>query len=263
MSLTKLKTRIAAFLNRFLARFNGAIVSVWDAQHVPLSKMIQGNGAELNVLDLLVRRVLGECQQTGRPFRFVQIGANDGDAIDPLRMLIEKYALTGVLVEPLPTVFEALKKNYAGQPQVSFENAAIGDKNGTLPFYFLEGGPKEASLFSSFNPDAVRGARNESYQEASVRSVQVPVLTPASLLAKHGIDDLSLLVVDTEGWDYKILQAVDFSKTRPRIIEFEHNHLSPSEQEACYNMLIRHGYRLLRMVATDTIAFLEGTEKNG
>ena len=163
------------------------------------------------------------------------------------------------MVEPLPKTFEILKANYAGQNQLSFENAAIGDTNGILPFYHLEGGPDEASLFSSLNEDFVRGAQKESFHKTSPRAIQVPVLTPAALFAKHGIDDLSLIVIDTEGWDYKILKALDFSIIKPRIIEFEHNNLSLIDQAACYEMLINHGYKLLRLGITDTVAFLDSS----
>ena len=257
MSLTKLKTRLADFLSMFLGKFNGAIVSIWNAQHFPLSAMIQDHHAELNVLDILVQHLLHKNQQANVPFQFVQIGANDGDCVDPVRKLIEKYTLKGILVEPLPTVFEALKKNYATQPQLIFENAAIGETDGSLPFYYLEGGARDASLFSSFDRDFVSGAQKESWPETTICSIQVPVLSPMSLLAKHNIESLSLLIIDAEGWDYKILKAWDFSKTKPSIIEFEHNNLSFEDQTNCYNLLIKNGYRLLRMVPTDTIAFLD------
>src|SRR5262245_48292496 len=58
---------------------------------------------------------------------FIQIGANDGLRNDPIREFIVRDAWTGVLVEPLPDVFDLLKKNYSGRAaaRLEFVNAAI------------------------------------------------------------------------------------------------------------------------------------------
>src|SRR5688572_761255 len=63
---------------------------------------------------------------------FVQIGAFDGLAGDPLRPLIlENENWTGVLAEPHPDAFERLQRNYAAQSQrLKFLNAAISNEPG-------------------------------------------------------------------------------------------------------------------------------------
>ncbi len=41
------------------------------------------------------------------------------------------------MVEPLPWVFTRLRDNYRGQEGVTFENAAIADADGRVPFYYV------------------------------------------------------------------------------------------------------------------------------
>ena len=47
-----------------------------------------------------------------KDFFFIQVGANDGITGDDLRKYILKYQWHGILVEPVPYVFDRLIKNY-------------------------------------------------------------------------------------------------------------------------------------------------------
>ena len=62
-------------------------------------------GVELSPLELVVPQLAA-----AGDFYFVQIGANNGVRNDPLRSLILKYHLRGLLVEPLTDMFDELKK---------------------------------------------------------------------------------------------------------------------------------------------------------
>lgn len=46
--------------------------------------------------------------------KFVQIGSNSGMHDDPIYKYIRKNGWQGVLVEPVPYLFEELKNNYSG-----------------------------------------------------------------------------------------------------------------------------------------------------
>ena len=91
---------------------------------------------------------------------FVQIGANDGLRNDPIREFIVRDPWTGVLIEPLPSVFELLKENYAwlaGRRSLAFENPAISTSESSLSLYtvadhLLNSLPLEAHSISCENP---------------------------------------------------------------------------------------------------------------
>lgn len=76
---------------------------------------------------------------------FVQIGSNDGLSGDPLHDFIMNNNWTGILVEPMPLLFEQLKKNYSSCPQkLVFANVAISNHNGEASFYYVSN--EDASL---------------------------------------------------------------------------------------------------------------------
>jgi hypothetical protein len=60
------------------------------------------------ILPLLVREYLAKHK---RCF-FVQVGANDGILDDPLRELILKHCLPGLMIEPQPHVFEGCDRQF-------------------------------------------------------------------------------------------------------------------------------------------------------
>jgi FkbM family methyltransferase len=175
-----------------------------------------------NVLDLVVDSYCEELKN----FRFLQIGANDGVRDDPLHHIIRRYQLSGLLIEPLPDLFEQLKANYADCSGLSFECCAIGDS------------------------DAKFGIRR---LEKYVVPMRVPVLTLSNLLKKNDMRDLSLLQVDTEGFDCRIVQSALRLGIYPKIINYEYVHCRPHERAECKRMLSENGYHFVD-VGRDTLA---------
>ena len=171
---------------------------------------------------------------------FIEIGANDGEQHDPLRELILGREWRGIMIEPVPFVFERLRRNYAGLDRVALENVAIADHVGARAFYHLAEAPPEerASLpgwydgIGSFSRDAViaHGRDIPGIEERVVRT-EVPCLTLDALLERHAVDRVDLLLVDAEGYDWEILRRVDLETTRPRLVIYEHYHLAQADRE--------------------------------
>src|SRR5207245_6466419 len=59
-------------------------------------------------------------RRSSKPLRVVQIGSNDGVANDPINESLRARRWSGVLVEPIPYLFERLRANYEGVPAVRF-----------------------------------------------------------------------------------------------------------------------------------------------
>jgi FkbM family methyltransferase len=204
-----------------------------------------------NVLEFIVENYLA----LNRPFTFIQIGANNGVRWDPLRDAILKHHLTGVLVEPLPDMFEQLKQNYADQPQLAFENVAISTENGVQTLFRVAPDadvPDYAHGWASFT----RSNLDEFSQ--FIQEVQVPTLTVKDLLKKHNIDRIALLQVDTEGYDYEIVKMFFREQVLPEIINFESIHLSNGDHIESRKLLKEHGYRFLD-IGMDTLAIKGGS----
>lgn len=182
---------------------------------------------------------------------FVEIGANDGHKHDHLSSAIAGSDWRGIMVEPVPYVFDRLVRNYGARPGIALENAAVGDRDGTLPFYYLRESddpvlPEWYDAVGSFRRDAVLGhAPLIPDVEARLVQADVPCLTFESLCRKHAVERLDLLALDTEGYDWRILERIDFAKWRPRLVIYEHYHLDEAEREACRAHLAAAGYETL------------------
>lgn len=182
---------------------------------------------------------------------FLQIGANDGFHFDPIEPFVASGKWHGILVEPVPFLFERLTARYAGRSDLMFENCAIASADGTRKFYYVRpvgdatdkwgGGIGSFSLahvlkYAPMIPDL--GKR--------IEPVQVQCLSLVSLLAKHQVNHLDAFVVDVEGFDWQVIQTIPFERIRPTLLMYEHEHLKPDADAACVAMLKGQGYRILR-----------------
>jgi FkbM family methyltransferase len=185
---------------------------------------------------------------------FIEIGANDGTHNDHLREMILRHQWHGILVEPVPYVFERLRQNYGHIDRLILENVAIADHDGNLPFYYpapLEDAdrgrmpPWYDEIGSFSEPQVLAHADAIPDIEDRLVSTEVRCLTLESLFAKHAVRDLDLIVIDAEGYDPIILRQIDFERRRPRMVVYEHYHLGDSEREACLGLVRDHGYETL------------------
>jgi FkbM family methyltransferase len=195
---------------------------------------------------------------------FVEIGANDGEQHDHLRPYILRGGWRGVMVEPVPYVFARLQRNYEGVDGVTLVNAAIADRDGRLPFFHLrDAAPEERATLpdwydgvGSFNREALLSHAPQMPDIAErVVEADVEALSFDTLCARHGVDDLDLLVIDTEGYDAEIVRAIDFRRHRPRVVVYEHFHLLPADRAATRAHLEAAGYETLEE-GLDTFAVL-------
>jgi FkbM family methyltransferase len=185
---------------------------------------------------------------------FIEIGSNDGVQHDYLRPFIVDRPWSGVMVEPVPYVFERLRRNYGSLERVELENAAIADRDGTLPFYHLrEAAPDEREELpgwydgiGSFSREVVAShVAHIPDVESRVVRAEVPAMTFESLCRKHRVSKLDLLLIDTEGYDFEIVKSIDLSARHPRLLVYEHYHLDPGERQLCAERVRDHGYETM------------------
>lgn len=182
---------------------------------------------------------------------FAEIGANDGKQHDFLRPLILSHPWRGVVVEPVPYVFERLKHNYRDRPGLILEKVAVGARNATLPFYHLpevedpaaQGLPSWYDTIGSFSRAEVL-THDRHIPDIASRLVitEVPCVTLHELCRRHGITQLDLLLIDTEGHDWEIIRHIDFTVLMPRVVVYEHYHLGPQDRSDCRRHLESVGY---------------------
>jgi FkbM family methyltransferase len=185
---------------------------------------------------------------------FVEIGSNDGEQHDHLRPFILSREWAGIMVEPVPYIFDRLRRNYGGVERVILENAAVGPRDGELPFYYLVDASEEERRqlpdwydgIGSFLKEAVLShAAHIQDVERRIVCAQVPTLTFESLCRKHGVDRVDLLLVDAEGYDWEIIRSIDFKGSRPELVVYEHFHLDPEDRAEAAAGLEALGYETM------------------
>jgi FkbM family methyltransferase len=182
---------------------------------------------------------------------FVEIGANDGEQHDHLRPFVLDSAWRGIMVEPVAYVFERLRANYGHIDRIALENSAVAHRDGELPFYHLrersadelESLPDWYDALGSFSKEVVLAHEPQIPDVAErLRETSVPTLTFESLLAKHGHEHADLVLIDTEGHDWEIIRNIDLERSGPRLLIYEHFHLSRADRDACLGHLDGTGY---------------------
>ena len=164
--------------------------------------------------------------------QIIQIGSNDGKTGDPLFDLIQMNPnWHGLFVEPVPYLFERLKKNYGENARFKFENAAVNNGD-QLTFYWVDPQAKNHlklpnwfEQLGSFSRQHIVGQLTEVV-EPYIISQSIQGISLHNLFAKHGITSVDLLHIDTEGYDWEILSQFDLEEYSPSFILFEINHLS-------------------------------------
>lgn len=178
---------------------------------------------------------------------FVQIGSNDANHGDPLKRFVRTGRWTGLMVEPVPYLFDRLRRNYESFPGVRLECAAVAEIDGQKEFFYVPQSsdplPVWYDQIGSFRLDNVLKHRNLIPDlERRVESMRVPCFRLASLLSRHNIRQADVLHIDAEGYDHEILKQVEFGTFRPRLIIYEHTHLSEKDATMCVSRCDSAGY---------------------
>jgi FkbM family methyltransferase len=202
------------------------------------------------------RRELDSLLEGAPPLKFVQIGANDGVRFDSLYSIVTARRCSGIVVEPLPDLYQRLQANYADYPGIVPVNVAIHERECSLPLYRVRPasiGRYEgwATGIASFDREHLirHGIQSEDVIAQDVACV--PLMT---LLAQTGMLDANLLQIDTEGYDAEIIKMIEFAAFRPRLIKYEHKNMTDTARGEITGLLLMNGY-LTTTEATDTIAW--------
>lgn len=145
-----------------------------------------------------------------RPGTFIEIGAHTGLHYSNTRPLWER-GWSGVLIEPDPASFAALRSLYDGDPRIRLLNLAVSTSDGTARF--AQHTDPTRTGWHSLSPSWIA-----TWEPGAARFINVPTRSLPSLLASGDLPrQCDLLSVDTEGLDADIIESMpdDF---RPRCI---------------------------------------------
>jgi len=206
----------------------------------------------------------------------LQVGANDGINHDPIHKFIKRDKWAGTLIEPQKYVYDNfLKKLHEKSKVINTLNAALGEKDGQMPIYKLSfTNDRWATGLSTF----IKKEISDKVDDGSIEYLakkngnilpknkadyiaeeQIQVISPASLRTKFNIENIDILMVDVEGFDYEVIKMLIDADFTPEAMIFEHSHFSEQTLINCKNLLESNHYKY-KMINANTLAVKENTE---
>ncbi len=198
----------------------------------------------------------------------MNIGANDGIAGDPRGdILLANTNWKGLLIEPVPYCFDRLKANFQDPGRFRLEQVAIGTTAGQASFYYVDakanehmpGLPLWFDRIGSFDRSHIL-KHLKGRLEPFIVECKVQVCLLSEVLSRNHIQDVHLLQVDAEGYDYEVLKTVDFAQHAPLSIFIEHKHLGREQKAEMLHVFRKHGY-WVRDCGADYFAVHEETDR--
>ncbi len=217
--------------------------------------LLKNPRAELTpTLDMVVAHYL----HNKRRLYFLQIGAFDGVSGDGLYPLVEKYGISGALIEPQNDAFCKLRQNYEkfDQSAFTFINAAVADSDTTRQLFRIKADkdrPEWLPQVATFDKSVLLQEAGREL-ESAIEVELVRCLKFDTLFKEHQLPHVDLLQIDAEGYDAELLRLYDVSIRRPAIVRYEHKHLRPDTQEQTVAALVEQGY-LIFLSSDDTLAY--------
>ena len=182
-----------------------------------------------------IYRVLKPALHRLGAFSFLQAGANDGISHDSFREFVLMKQVHGILVEPLPFIFDQLRGNYRCKPSgLIFENCALSYPASTVNFFtldpeFLKTIPAESKWLGEVagmsREHVLKHLPKDKDWAKHIVELKVPAHTIEKLMQKNGLGSIDCLFLDLEGHEPNVLLNMDFEKVKPRLIVYEHMHL--------------------------------------
>jgi len=195
--------------------------------------------------------VVGElARRSNMPLTFVQIGSNDGVTNDPLHDTVRASRWSGLVVEPIPSLFDRLTANYLDLPDIQCVNVAIGDVDGNATIYTVDrqhGDPEWVDQIASFDREVLE---RHSYAlpdlENRIVTTEVDCVRLPTLIQRCDVTVIDLFHVDAEGLDDRIVGQIEMDAAwAPRYLIYEKKHLGVDRYRALGALLARSGYRLV------------------
>jgi FkbM family methyltransferase len=170
----------------------------------------------------------------------IHIGANVGQE----RELYAKYGLAVLWIEPIPEIFEILKKNISGLPNQRAIQALVTDTDDAeYSFYIANNNGASSSIHDlSLHRDVWPEVTFE-------RAIQLRSKTLPSLLEAYQIDPApyDVLVLDTQGSELLVLQGAQpmlrrFAYIKTEAADFE-SYKDGCQLQDIESFLLRNGFR--------------------
>lgn len=176
------------------------------------------------------------------PITYLDIGAYDPIELSNTYFFYLRGG-SGVCIEPNPIMFKKLKKFRKNDIIL---NIGIGGKSKTKESFYI----RQYDALSSFSKKISDDKYISNSKNQKIKSkVMIPMISINAILNRY-FNELppNLVTIDTEGYELKILQAINISKFRPEVFCIETITYSEEKKEKknqpIIDFMISKGYFL-------------------
>ena len=189
----------------------------------------------------------------------VQVGACDGRTCDPVFPLIVERNLAGLLIEPLLDLLRECEANYceAGVDMLWYVGCAVAALDGSILLRRIDrehqdklpawtkglGSAKDCNML---NPKIREEHDVPDDVAALIEAHTVCQLVEAeplqAILKARNIGRVDVLVIDTEGMEYEVLQTFDLDRYRPPVMLIEHTTMTSADRDLLQRHVSKAGY---------------------
>jgi FkbM family methyltransferase len=193
-------------------------------------------------------------------YELLQVGSHIGNT--PNDYIFNEIDLSGfcIFIEPVKDYFDLLKENYNTkypENNFTFLNLACSDRNHTITLYKPIVTNESPSWANQLTSVLLNHTKNHNLN-VNLEKLQVDAKTLNSIIEEYNITSIEILSVDTEGYDYEVLQGIDLNNLKPKKIIFEHKHIDGTNISFGFkyykiiNYLFSNGYEVIKQTEDDT-----------
>jgi FkbM family methyltransferase len=210
--------------NKTRCLFRGLLPAI-VVDYIRNKRIINRAGGSVGLADLLrVEAVRAAAEESslallpegyGHRMKYlIDIGANEGQWSSAVLGVISPEKL--IIVEPVPAAFALLQERLKGKANVTLNNIAVGDQDGTTRF-FVTRDTKGASTLKPL------GEWKEHVQDSwDIRKEITVQLSRIDTIAKE-LNEVSLLKIDVQGFEITVLRGAAETLKRTMFVLVELN----------------------------------------
>ena len=182
-----------------------------------------------------------------RDLTFVDVGGYDGVTGSNTLFLEERRGWTGLLVEPVPKMFERAKEvRFCPCLQVT-----VASKDGQADFIEVsEGYTQMSGLKDQYDDSILAEVRSHTRHQESVTKVETRTLS--RILSDGGVPDPDFLSLDIEGGELDVLANFPFDLHEVKVWSIENN----TADHRIRQIMEGAGYNLIEFCGPDEIYHL-------
>lgn len=230
---------------RSISQWLSGKISRFPRLHQTLRRIFFALPRQLRGEQMVYDHLKTRFENSRNPVTFCLVGANDGTTNDHIFPFAKRMGWRGILVEPVPTYFEELKKAYEGLPVV-FENVAIHKSERSMLLHYLDAAkaslPSWAKGVGSFQKENLDLIDDLPNRDEAIVTKEVSCFPLAEVVERSGLDHIDIFVIDVEGYDGEIVRQIEFDSWKVQTVVFEHKLLKPDDLALCIELLEKNGF---------------------